>query len=57
MLGVFQQVAKAIGNEEVGRLATFDLMFEGIEATLKPLSPAQSILPKTILGILSQCRY
>lgn len=36
MLGVFQQVVKDIGNNDVGELATFDLMFAGIEATLKP---------------------
>jgi hypothetical protein len=35
MLGVFQEVAIAIGNHEVGQLATFDLMFEGIRSTLK----------------------
>jgi hypothetical protein len=36
MLGVFQHVAKGIGNAEVGQLATFDMMFAGIETTLKP---------------------
>jgi len=35
MLGVFQQVAMHIGDHEIGQLATFDLMFEGIRATLK----------------------
>lgn len=35
MLEVFQDVAKAIADEEVGRLATFDLMYEGIRAVLK----------------------
>lgn len=35
MLAVFQQVAIKIANHEVGQLATFDLMFEGIRATLK----------------------
>ena len=35
MLGVFQQVAIQIGDHEVGRLATFDLMFEGIRTALK----------------------
>lgn len=35
MLEVFQQVAIQIANHEVGQLATFDLMFEGIRATLK----------------------
>jgi hypothetical protein len=40
MLGVVQQVAKDIGNVEVGTLATFDRMFAGIRASLK--SAAQS---------------
>ncbi|MCG7872379.1 MAG: BREX system P-loop protein BrxC [Candidatus Thiodiazotropha lotti] len=35
MLGVFQQVAIHIANHQVGQLATFDLMFEGIRTALK----------------------
>jgi hypothetical protein len=35
MLGVVQQVAKAVGNLDIGRLATFDHMFAGIRASLK----------------------
>ncbi len=35
MLGVFQQVAVQISNHEIGQLATFDLMFEGIRTALK----------------------
>jgi hypothetical protein len=35
MLGVVQQVAKDIGDVEVGRLATFDHMFAGIRSSLK----------------------
>ncbi|MEQ8673627.1 MAG: BREX system P-loop protein BrxC [Aggregatilineales bacterium] len=35
MLGVFQQVAMHIGDHEIGELATFDLMFEGIRSSLK----------------------
>ena len=35
MLGVFQQVAVQIGDHEIGQLATFDLMFEGIRTALK----------------------
>lgn len=35
MLGVFQQVAMFIANQETGQLATFDLMFEGIRTALK----------------------
>ena len=35
MLGVFQQVAMAIADQDVGNLATFDLMFAGIRTALK----------------------
>ena len=35
MLGVFQQVAIQIGDYELGQLASFDLMFEGIQTALK----------------------
>lgn len=43
MLGVFQQVAIAIKDHEIGDLATFDLMFEGIRTALKT-AIQQSIL-------------
>lgn len=42
MLGVVQEVAKLIGGEQVGYLATFDQMFAGISAALK--SAAQSTI-------------
>lgn len=35
MLGVFQEVAISIEEQQIGRLATFDLMFQGIRSTLK----------------------
>ncbi len=35
MLGVFQQVAMQISDYEIGQLASFDLMFEGIQTALK----------------------
>lgn len=35
MLGVFQQVVINIAGHEIGQLATFDLMFEGIRTTMK----------------------
>jgi len=35
MLGVFQQVAVHIAEQDIGRLATFDLMFEGLRSSLK----------------------
>lgn len=42
MLGVFQEVAKALKDMEVGGLATFDRMFDGIQSVLKS-SVQQSI--------------
>jgi hypothetical protein len=41
MLGVVQQVAKDIGNVEIGTLATFDHMFAGIRASLKTSAQKQ----------------
>ena len=35
MLAVFQEVAKAVRNEKVGHLATFDLMYDGISASIR----------------------
>lgn len=35
MLGVFREVAIAIEEQEIGQLATFDRMFEGIRGALK----------------------
>lgn len=35
MLAVFQEVAKKLRNEDVGFLGTFDLMFDGISASLR----------------------
>lgn len=35
MLGVFQDVAKHIADKELGSLATFDLMYEGLRTALK----------------------
>jgi hypothetical protein len=43
MLGVFQQVVIGIKGHELGELATFDLMFEGIRTALKT-AIQQSIL-------------
>jgi hypothetical protein len=42
MLGVFQEVAIHIADYDVGQVATFDLMFEGIRSALKS-SVQQSI--------------
>jgi len=35
MLAVFQEVAKAVRNQDVGHLATFDLMYDGISASIR----------------------
>ncbi len=35
MLAVFQEVAKSVRNQEVGHLATFDLMYDGIAASIR----------------------
>ena len=35
MLAVFQEVAKAVRNQSVGHLATFDLMYDGIAASIR----------------------
>ncbi|MFM6409700.1 MAG: BREX system P-loop protein BrxC, partial [Microcystis sp.] len=35
MLAVFRKVVIAIEEQEIGHLATFDLMFQGIRSTLK----------------------
>ena len=35
MLAVFQEVAKSVREEPVGRLATFDRMFDGIAASIR----------------------
>lgn len=42
MLGVVQEVAKRIGDQQIGYLATFDQMFTGISAALK--ASAQSAI-------------
>ena len=35
MLAVFQEVAKTVRNADVGQLATFDLMYDGIAASIR----------------------
>jgi hypothetical protein len=35
MLAVFQEVVKAVRTAEIGRLATFDLMYDGISASIR----------------------
>lgn len=56
MLGVFQQVAVEIGTKEVGQLATFDLMFEGIRTSLKTHIQSAIILAENNLRSLFAIR-
>jgi hypothetical protein len=50
MLGVFQQVAIGIKGHALGDLATFDLMFEGIENALKRSIQESILRAKTTLN-------
>lgn len=36
LIAIFQEVAKTLKNNEVGCLATFDLMYDGLAVTIKP---------------------
>ena len=35
MLGVFQEVLKALGEKETGQLVSFDMLFDGLRSTLR----------------------
>ncbi len=49
MLGVFREVAIKINNHNIGNLATFDLMFEGISTALKSqISRAINVADKNL---------
>lgn len=55
MLAVFQFVLKSIADNEIGELATFDQLYEGISAALKSqvitsIRTADQNLPETTLG-------
>ncbi|TVQ54131.1 MAG: BREX system P-loop protein BrxC, partial [Spirulina sp. DLM2.Bin59] len=50
MLGVFQAVVVCLREGEVGQLATFDLMFEGIRTTLKSMIQAAILSAERNLG-------
>jgi hypothetical protein len=50
MLGVFQQVAVQIGDYEIGQLASFDLMFEGIQTALKAQTQKAILVADRQLG-------
>lgn len=50
MLSVFQHVACILAKQEVGRLATFDLMFEGLKSTLTSTVQQSVIQAERSLG-------
>lgn len=50
MLGVFQQVAIHIKDYQIGQLASFDLMFEGIQTALKSQTQKSILAAKRQLG-------
>lgn len=50
MLGVFQQVAIHLKDHEVGDIATFDLMFEGIRTALKGAIQSSILLAEKTLS-------
>ncbi|MCZ8207527.1 MAG: BREX system P-loop protein BrxC [Aquidulcibacter sp.] len=50
MLGVFQEVGKTLAGQDVGTLATFDQMFEGIRTALKSAAQQSIIMAENNLG-------
>jgi len=50
MLGVFQDVLKAIANQPAGSLGSFDLMFEGIRSAFKANIQSSIFLAEKTLG-------
>ncbi|WP_028584971.1 BREX system P-loop protein BrxC [Desulfogranum mediterraneum] len=50
MLGVFQQVVIQIKDYQLGQLASFDLMFEGIQTALKSQTQKSILAAKRQLG-------
>lgn len=50
MLGVFQQVAIQIKDYQIGQLASFDLMFEGIQTALKSQTQKSILAAERQLG-------
>ena len=50
MLGVFQQVAMQISGYQIGQLASFDLMFEGIQTALKAQTQKAVLAAERQLG-------
>jgi len=50
MLGVFQLVAVKIRDYEIGRLSSFDLMFEGLQTALKAQTQKSILTAERLLG-------
>jgi len=50
MLGVFQQVVIQMGEQELGSLATFDMMFEGIRTSLQSKIQRSILVAEEHLG-------
>lgn len=50
MLAVFQEVAKAVRNDDIGHLATFDRMYDGIAASIRGNLQTTIKMAETRLG-------
>jgi hypothetical protein len=50
MLGILQDVVKGLGDEQVGRLATFDAMFDGIRSSLRADLQTSVLTAERLLG-------
>jgi hypothetical protein len=50
MLGILQDVVKSLGDDPVGRLATFDAMFDGIRSSLRADLQTSVLTAERLLG-------
>jgi hypothetical protein len=50
MLGILQDVVKSLGDEQVGRFATFDAMFDGIRSSLRADLQTSVLTAERLLG-------
>jgi hypothetical protein len=50
MLGILQDVVKSLGDEPVGRFATFDAMFDGIRSSLRADLQTSVLTAERLLG-------
>lgn len=56
MLGVFQEVCIKLSTQEVGKVVTFDLLFDGLRSTLKGevqsmITTAERYLPNNLMAV------